>query len=306
MQINDLYVPPHRRLEIASQSTRHREQMELKTTIMLYDTHQHHTDVSTLIDSGCTMSAIDKSFVEKHRINTIPIANPMPVYNADGTRNQHGDITEFVELNLDIKGHRERISLMVTQLRSHTIFLGMEWLQRHNPDINWITRHLEFTRCPKDCGKEFEPVIGTDERLYYLDTNSWMTQRANHIRASSNISTDLAAAAEATKERRSWQEVIPPCYHSYERVFTKDSFDSLPPRRPWDHAIDLTPDAKPVDCKIYPLALDEQKELDDFLEEHLASGRIRPSKSPMASPFFFGRVARRANLYQVGCPLGIQ
>ena len=31
----------------------------------------------------------------------------------------------------------------------------------------------------------------------------------------------------------------------------------------------------------------EQKELDDFLKENLSSGRIHPSKSPMASPVFF-------------------
>src|SRR5688572_25407540 len=31
----------------------------------------------------------------------------------------------------------------------------------------------------------------------------------------------------------------------------------------------------------------EQKALDDFLKENLRSGRIRPSKSPWASPFFF-------------------
>ena len=31
----------------------------------------------------------------------------------------------------------------------------------------------------------------------------------------------------------------------------------------------------------------EQKELDAFLEENLKSGRIRPSRSPMASPVFF-------------------
>ena len=61
----------------------------------------------------------------------------------------------------------------------------------------------------------------------------------------------------------------------------------LPERRPWDHAIELTPGSKPVDCKVYPLNLNEQKVLDDFLEENLRSGRIRPSKSPMASPFFF-------------------
>jgi hypothetical protein len=33
----------------------------------------------------------------------------------------------------------------------------------------------------------------------------------------------------------------------------------------------------------YPLSLEVQKQLDDFLKEHLYSGRIRQSKSPMAS-----------------------
>ena len=42
-----------------------------------------------------------------------------------------------------------------------------------------------------------------------------------------------------------------------------------------------------MNCKVYPLSSEEQKELDAFLEENLRSGRIRSSKSPMASPFFF-------------------
>jgi Reverse transcriptase (RNA-dependent DNA polymerase) len=38
---------------------------------------------------------------------------------------------------------------------------------------------------------------------------------------------------------------------------------------------------------VYPLSPSEQKELDVFLQENLDSGRIRPSKSPMASLVFF-------------------
>jgi len=49
----------------------------------------------------------------------------------------------------------------------------------------------------------------------------------------------------------------------------------------------LIPNATLKDCKIYPLNVKEQEELDKFLEEHLKSGRIRPSKSPCAAPFFF-------------------
>ena len=56
---------------------------------------------------------------------------------------------------------------------------------------------------------------------------------------------------------------------------------------PYDHALELTCDFKPVLGKLYPLSPEEQKELDKFLQENLASGRIRLSKSPMASPFFF-------------------
>ena len=55
----------------------------------------------------------------------------------------------------------------------------------------------------------------------------------------------------------------------------------------WDHCIELDKDFVPTNCKIYSLSPDKQKALDCFIEENLRSGRIRPSKSPMASPFFF-------------------
>ena len=286
MKINDLYVPPPKRTEeIASTTTKAQETLIVNAKIMLYDTRQHHY-IKALIDSGCTTSAIDKDFVEKNKINTKKVANPMPVYNADGTRNRGGDITDYVELYLDIKGHQERISLMVTNIRSHTIFLGHEWLQRHNPAIDWEERKVEFIRCPKDCGKELEPIVGKEERLYYFHADSWFKRLEeeevwiNYVTGTKgNISTNIAAAAEAKKKHKDWQEVIPPCYHQFERVFTKDEFGELPQRRPWDHAIELTPDFKPVDTKIYGLNLDEQRELNLFIEEHIKSGRIREFKT---------------------------
>jgi hypothetical protein len=70
-------------------------------------------------------------------------------------------------------------------------------------------------------------------------------------------------------------------------VFNKESFDSLPEKQAWDHAIELVPDAKPANCKVYPISPLEQKELDAFIAEGLSTGRIHPSKLPMASPVFF-------------------
>jgi hypothetical protein len=61
----------------------------------------------------------------------------------------------------------------------------------------------------------------------------------------------------------------------------------LPEKRAWDHTIELIPDAKPANCKVYPISLLEQKELNAFIAEGLGTGRIHPSKSLMVSPVFF-------------------
>jgi len=61
----------------------------------------------------------------------------------------------------------------------------------------------------------------------------------------------------------------------------------LPEHRQWDHAIKLILGLEPKSSKVYPLSLVEQKELDSFLEKNLRTGRIHPSKSPMAAPVFF-------------------
>src|SRR5436190_9258159 len=80
---------------------------------------------------------------------------------------------------------------------------------------------------------------------------------------------------------------IPEPYQEFHQVFEKESFDELPPHRPWDHTIDLMPDCEGIQGKIYPLSRNECQELDKFLDENLAAGKIHPSKSPYGSPIFF-------------------
>jgi hypothetical protein len=60
-----------------------------------------------------------------------------------------------------------------------------------------------------------------------------------------------------------------------------------PKSRPWDHKIEMKKGFKPKLFKNYNLTPAEQIELDKFLKEKLKKGYIRPSQSPMASPFFF-------------------
>ncbi|KZV89738.1 DNA/RNA polymerase, partial [Exidia glandulosa HHB12029] len=83
---------------------------------------------------------------------------------------------------------------------------------------------------------------------------------------------------------------IPGWCSDYADVFSKTEFDKLPPRRRWDHEINLR-DGWESDRKLrgrnYHLAPREEIAMNDFIDENLRTGRIRPSNSPIASPLFF-------------------
>src|SRR5277367_3764455 len=79
-------------------------------------------------------------------------ARPIPVYNADGTLNKSGSVTEYAELRVQIQDHSERMYFAVSDLGDTDCFIGHEWLKQHNPDIDWQRSKLTFSRCPESCG----------------------------------------------------------------------------------------------------------------------------------------------------------
>ncbi len=257
------------------------------------ETLDNRTKVTTaaLVDSGCTSSAINRAFVKEHNIPTHATAAPIPVYNADGTRNQGGSITQYAEILLKIGDHVERLDLAVTELSDKQVFLGHDWLARHNPIINWKTGGLTFARCQcrkisfalpdADPDDKWDEELEEGDTILAIDFTQAILVRAHHA-------NDLAAKANEGKEAKTFEEMVPEWCRDFADLFEKRNFDKLPEPRTWDHAIELTPNANAnLDCKVYPLNRSEQAELDKFLDENLSSGRIRPSKSPMASPFFF-------------------
>jgi hypothetical protein len=95
-----------------------------------------------------------------------------------------------------------------------------------------------------------------------------------------NVSTELAIQQEKQKEKKSWKQIVPQEYHKFEDVLTKKEFDQLPPNQPWDHAIELWPDAvASVKGKVYPMDSKCEEELWKFLNENLSTNRICQSNS---------------------------
>ena len=90
------------------------------------------------------------------------------------------------------------------------------------------------------------------------------------------------------REEKTWDQITPCHYHKWRKVFSKEEVKRFPEHQPWDIAIDFTADTpKSLDCKIYPLMLEEQGQLKAYIKDNLEKGYIHPSKSQYSLPFFF-------------------
>jgi hypothetical protein len=112
-----------------------------------------------------------------------------------------------------------------------------------------------------------------------LETDVWIHK--------TNIATELAIEENSKKTDKTDEQLVPVEYHKYLDIFSEEKAHRFPESRPWNHKIKIKEGFEPKSFKNYNLTPAEQLELDKFLKENLEKGYIRPSQSPMASPFFF-------------------
>ena len=107
---------------------------------------------------------------------------------------------------------------------------------------------------------------------------SWRKKTLRFTRCSSECFTNMSMCSIDSR---------PNYYAEFPHVFSPEEFQSLPPSRPWDHSINLVDGSHEINEKLYSLTRQERAQLDEWLDENLKSGRIRPSTSRYASPCFF-------------------
>jgi len=87
----------------------------------------------------------------------IQLLFPIICYNADGTTNKNGSVIEVVRMNMTISDYQELIQLSVTNLGNHDLFLGYDWLQKHNLSIDWRDSTISLQNCRQWCRKIYIP-----------------------------------------------------------------------------------------------------------------------------------------------------
>jgi len=170
-------------------------------------------------------------FIKENNLDTIQLPFPITCYNADGTTNKNGSVTEVIKMNMTIGDHQELIQLSVTNFNNHDLFLGYDWLQKHNPPIDWRDSSISLKNCRQWCRKIYIPeepeeaeeedveeeMIEDGKKVLFvnLEEEAWRKEELN-----------IRSAKIEEKE-----EDIPKEYEDFnDQVFNKAVFKKLPDR----------------------------------------------------------------------------
>jgi transposase InsO family protein len=257
------------------------------------------------IDCGAKRNFIDPETVTKLGIQWKKKQVPYPIVNAEGQLFDYNDgiIDQEVDhLKVKILGKNQGVDFDIVPLGGKAdILLGMPWLRRTNPNIDWPTGQVLTLR---NSDNNVTTTTTNDERSQTLTNGKgmgrhgaknpapprrrkrkYMTGRERRQVLGILTKQDPRKEDDTTTTEDRLHNV-PEEYRSYDKLFQEELDTGIPEHNRWDHEIILTNDNIPL-RKIYPLNERESKELGNYIQEGLRKGHIRPSASPAGAPMMF-------------------
>ena len=215
-----------------------------------------------MVDSGCIHTGINEQLVKDKRIQTKKINFSFKVFNVDGTKN--GEVTKVAPLEVEINGHKETLEAAGTDLDGTDMFLGHNWLVKHNPEVNWKNGTIKFMRCPGNCTMTHKDIQFNSRWTKETATDK-MEQDNGEIRKEPNKTNP---------------EDLPDYIQPFTHLFNKKKFEKLPEHREWDYEINLTEEApRKLNTNAYAITIKEEEALNQWLNEQLKVELIVESKS---------------------------
>jgi len=89
------------------------------------------------------------------------------------------------------------------------IFLGHDWLVKHNPEINWKNRTIQFTRCPRSCKIKHQDI-------------EFKTRRTQAMKNKEQDNWEIGKKPDVTNP-----ENLPDYIQPFTYLFNKKKFEKL-------------------------------------------------------------------------------
>ena len=172
----------------------------------------------------------------------------------------------------------------------------MPWLKKWNLKINWNCLSMTLPSSPHSHIPYHARYLGLDanHELFQLLSSlspaedDWSLCEYHLLAGGSEEQINkITITTKLTQAEKPKEIPVPNFCTDFTDVFSEKTYNILPPHQSFNHTIELKASFVPKIVKVYPLNLAEQEARKAFINEHLKTGPIVPSKSPQAAPFFF-------------------
>ena len=236
-----------------------------------------------LIDSGATRNFIRTDVVKQLHLQQKQYNKPVKVTIADGNSTEYNGYIKQLRFQLNRTEFKDQFD--VFPLTHYDAILGISWLEKENPQPNWITKTLRVTKNSESIELTADWKRKHDTEIEMVQCNQAVAMVKEKESASWIAYVQLAETQSVQNGQLSSQ--MSKVLDEYQDVFSPT--DKLPPRRAIDHAIDVDSSAATPNKAPYMMSPLEQDELKKQLKDLLDKGLIQPSQSPYGAPVLFVR-----------------
>ena len=272
-----------------------------------------------LVDSGASGNFVNLAFVRKHQLRTCELQQKQQVKLADGSHRSSRIVVSGAKVKLG--SHSEHGDFITMPLSGHQfdVILGVSWLRRVNPKIDWAARTVTFDGTQPKRGAP--PLVQLLERIddsvndepapvgapplsraatLCLMKVKELTRAAKRDQIEALVLVHLNEVAPDPIPRSASERIAAgsglalaeKAETEAQRILIEfsDVFpEELPPvsdvpSRDVVHRIELTPGSTPPSRPTYRMSPLELDALKAQLDELLAKGYVQPSKSPYGAP----------------------
>lgn len=233
-----------------------------------------------LIDSGSQLNLISALKAKELGLRV----DPLESFAAEAANRSKMTVYGTTVADLAITDSRgvkrtHTVGLLVTEVTAYPIYLGMPWIESHNPKLNFATKKLRHRDEKVSIGGIYQKVVAEDGKEFTKTLSD----------SSSDVYVLVVHMADENGLIREGEGEWPSRYADFADVGSEDLAKEIGEHGPHDLSIELTEGFEPPWSPLYNLSESELVALRKYLDDYVARGWIRHSRSPAGAPILFAK-----------------